>query len=85
MPSRPSRSTRLRLLTLGLIMALGGCALFSPSPSPSPTPDPTPTAVPTPRPTPNFSPTPAPTATPEAPNPALLNRRITVLFAGNDS
>ena len=85
MPPRPSRPTRLRLLTLGLTVALGGCALFSPSPTPSPTPAPTPTAVPTPRPTPNFSPTPAPAATPEAQNPALLGRRITVLFAGSDS
>jgi LCP family protein required for cell wall assembly len=85
MAPRPPRSTRLRLLTLGLTLALGGCALFSPSPTPEPTPDPTPTAEPTPRPTPNFSPTPIPTATPGPLNPALVGRRITVLFAVNDS
>ncbi len=85
MAPRPPRPTRLRFLTLGLTIALGGCALFSPSPTPEPTPEPTPTASPTPRPTPNFSPTPSPTATPEPPNPALLGRRITVLFAGSDS
>jgi LCP family protein required for cell wall assembly len=81
----PPRRTRILLFALGLILALGGCALFSPSPTPSPTPEPTPTPSPTPRPTPNFSPTPLPSPTPSPPNAALLNRRITVLIAGSDS
>jgi len=77
----------VRLLTVALIMWVAGCALLSPSPTPSPTPEPTPTATPspTPRPTPVPTPTPEPTPTPVPINPALLDRRITVLFAGSDS
>jgi LCP family protein required for cell wall assembly len=84
-PSMPSRPRRLSLLALSLVLLLGGCALFSPSPSPTATPRPTPTPTPTPRPTPNFTPTPEPTPRPTPLNSALLNRRITVLFAGSDS
>lgn len=84
-PSMPSRPAPFRLLAVCLILALGGCALFSPSPTPSPTPDPTPTPEPTPRATPGFTPTPMPTPSPAPINTSLLNRRITVLFAGSDS
>jgi LCP family protein required for cell wall assembly len=84
-PSMPSRHRRRALAVLSLVILLGGCALLSPSPSPSATPRPTPTPTPTPRPTPNFTPTPEPTPTPVPINTSLLNRRITVLFAGSDS
>ncbi|HEY7737685.1 MAG TPA: LCP family protein [Candidatus Limnocylindria bacterium] len=79
----PPRPLRIRLLVLGATLTVAGCALFSPSPTPSPTPTPTP--VPTPRATPGFTPTPIPSPTPTPLNSALLNRRITVLFAGTDS
>jgi LCP family protein required for cell wall assembly len=75
----------LSLFALSVVILLGGCALLSPSPSPTATPRPTPTPVPTPRATPNFTPTPVPTPTPAPINTGLLNRRITVLFAGSDS
>jgi LCP family protein required for cell wall assembly len=78
-------SRLVRLLTVALVMWVAGCALLSPSPTPSPTPELTPTPRPTPRPTPIFTPTPAPTPTPVPLNSALLDRRITVLFAGSDS
>lgn len=79
-------SLRSRLLSLALVVGVAGCALLAPVPSPSPTPaSPTPTPSPTPRPTPAPTPTPEPTPTPVAINPALLDRRITVLFAGSDS
>lgn len=70
------------LLTVALIIGVAGCALLSPSPS-----EPTPTATPspTPRPTPQPTPTPTPVPTPVPINSALLDRRITVLFAGTDS
>ncbi|MEK6191987.1 MAG: LCP family protein [Chloroflexota bacterium] len=74
---------RSRLLSVALVVGVAGCALLGPSPSP--TPDPTPTPTPTPRPTPAPTPTPTPEPTPIPINPALLDRRITVLFAGNDS
>jgi LCP family protein required for cell wall assembly len=84
MPPRQPRSARNSLLVLALTLGVVGCTLFAGA-SPTPTPDPTPTPRPTPRPTPIFTPTPAPTSTPEPLNASLLNRRITVLFAGNDS
>jgi len=80
---RARLTTRLAALTLGVTVV--GCALLSPSPSPSPTPSPTATPSPTPRPTPHFTPTPTPSPTPIPLNTSLLNRRITVLFAGSDS
>jgi polyisoprenyl-teichoic acid--peptidoglycan teichoic acid transferase len=55
------------------------------SPTPSPTAEPTPTPSPTPRPTPTPTPTPVPTPTPIPLDRALLNQRITVLFAGLDA
>jgi LCP family protein required for cell wall assembly len=84
MPPRQPRSARNSLLVLALTLGVVGCTLFAGA-SPTPTPDPTPTPRPTPRPTPIFTPTPAPTPTPEPLNASLLNRRITVLFAGSDS
>ena len=84
MAPRQPRSVRNSLLVLALTLGVVGCALFAGA-SPTPTPEPTPTPRPTPRPTPIFTPTPAPTPTPDPLNAALLNRRITVLFAGSDS
>jgi LCP family protein required for cell wall assembly len=84
-PSMPSRSRRLGLVAVSLVVILAGCSLLSPSPSPTATPRPTPTPTPTPRPTPNFTPTPVPSPTPAPINTGLLGRRITVLFAGTDS
>jgi LCP family protein required for cell wall assembly len=81
----PPRPLRIRLLTLSVTLLVAGCALFGPAATPTPTPVPSPTPTPTPRPTPGFSPTPLPTPSPTPPNAALLNRRITVLFAGTDS
>jgi LCP family protein required for cell wall assembly len=79
----PPRPVRAPLFITVMALALTGCALFSPSPSPTAVP--TPTASPTPRPTPVYTATPAPTPTPVPLNSGLLNRRITVLFAGSDS
>jgi LCP family protein required for cell wall assembly len=55
------------------------------TPSPTPTPEPTPTPSPTPSPSPTPTPTPVPTPTPIPLDEALLNQRITVLFAGLDA
>ncbi len=85
MPPRQRRSVRNSLLVLALTLGVVGCTLFAAAESPTPTPEPTPTPRPTPRPTPIFTPTPAPTPTPVPLNASLLNRRITVLFAGSDS
>jgi LCP family protein required for cell wall assembly len=75
-----------RFAILLLTAVVAGCALLSPSPSPSPTVvAPTASPSPTPRPTPVPTPTPEPTPTPVPINAALLDRRITVLFAGSDS
>ena len=83
--SMQHESRRVRMLTVALTIWVAGCALLSPSPTPSPTPMPTATPSPTPRPTPAPTPTPEPTPTPVPINAALLDRRITVLFAGSDS
>jgi LCP family protein required for cell wall assembly len=55
------------------------------TPTPTPTAEPTPTPSPTPSPTPTPTPTPVPTPTPIPLDEALLNQRITVLFAGLDA
>ena len=89
--------SRHRRIVIGavaiLIVVAGGLAfaLTRPAPvaqvvaTPSPTPEPTPSPSPTPEPTPTPSPTPVPTPTPIPFDEALLNQRITVLFAGLDA
>ena len=78
----------LALIAGGLLFAVTRpepVAVATPSPTPSPTPEPTPTPSPTPRPTPTPTPTPVPTPTPIPLDQALLNQRITILFAGLDA
>jgi LCP family protein required for cell wall assembly len=86
---------RHRLIVVGVVVVLAivaGALVFALSQqepvavaTPSPTPEPTPSPTPTPKPTPSPTPTPVPTPTPIPLDEALLNRRITVLFAGLDA
>jgi LCP family protein required for cell wall assembly len=74
----------LAVVAVGLVFALlreQPVAVATPSPTAEPTSSPSPTPDPTPTPTP----TPVPTPTPIPFDEALLNDRITVLFAGLDA